>query len=337
MRALVVGTGGISNAWFGPLKDHGVEVAGVVDLDPERAREQLAKHEVTTATVFTDVNEALSRCEADFAVDLTTPAAHHKITRTCLEAGLPVIGEKPMAEKMEQAREMVAASEKSGKLYMVSQSRRYVPDHYRIADTIAAGGIGKVTTILCDFYIGAHFGGFRAEMDHVLLNDMSIHHFDLARMFTGLDPVSVFAEEFNPEGSWYRSGPAAHCLFTMTEGVRFAYRGSWCSDIGDAGTSWHGNWTIIGTRGAVVYEDEKLDGRAVTSDEGFVLPTQELVYEPLKKEVLPGQSGALAEFLDALRNGTTPQGECHDNIKSMAMVSYAIDSATRDERVSIEV
>ena len=109
-----------------------------------------------------------------------------------------MIGEKPMAEKMEQAREMVAASDKSGKLYMVSQSRRYVPDHSAGRRHDRGGKIGKVTTILCDFYIGAHFGGFRAEMDHVLLNDMAIHHFDLARMFTGLDPVSVFAEEFNP-------------------------------------------------------------------------------------------------------------------------------------------
>ena len=34
-------------------------------------------------------------------------------------------GEKPMAYSMERARAMVAASEKAGKLYMVSQSRRY--------------------------------------------------------------------------------------------------------------------------------------------------------------------------------------------------------------------
>ena len=80
MRALVVGTGGISNAWFGPLKDHGVEVAGAVDLDPERRPVPAGEARGDDGEVFTDLNEAVSRCEADFAVDLTTPAAHHKIT-----------------------------------------------------------------------------------------------------------------------------------------------------------------------------------------------------------------------------------------------------------------
>lgn len=337
MKAIMIGTGGISNAWFPALKAHDVTLAAAVDLDPELARSQLAKHEVTTAEVFTDLDKALSETEADFAIDLTTPAAHRKITCACLEAGLPVIGEKPMAENMQQAREMVATSDKTGRLYMVSQSRRYVPLHQQVTDTLASGKIGDITTILCDFYIGAHFGGFRAEMDHVLLNDMAIHHFDLARMFTGLDPVSVFAEEFNPKGSWYRSGPAAHCLFTMTEDVRFAYRGSWCSDIGTAGTSWNGNWRIIGTRGAVILADDAASGRVVTSDKGFMLPTDELELEPLNEGMHQGQTGALAEFIAALQGGPSPQGECHDNIKSMAMVSYAIDSAEKDQRLTFEI
>lgn len=337
MKAIMIGTGGISNAWIPALKTHNVTLAAAVDLNAELAQSQLAKHEVTSAEVFTDLNEAVSTTEADFAIDLTTPGAHKKITCACLEAGLPVIGEKPMAENMEQAREMAATSDKTGKLYMVSQSRRYVPLHQQVADTLATGKIGDITTVLCDFYIGAHFGGFRAEMDHVLLNDMAIHHFDLARMFTGLDPESVFAEEFNPTGSWYRSGPAAHCLFTMTRGVRFAYRGSWCSDIGTAGTSWNGNWRIIGTKGAVILADDAASGRVVTGEEGFMLPTEELELEPLKEDTHRGQTGALGEFLAALQGGPTPQGECHDNIQSMAMVSYAIDSAEKDLRLTIEV
>lgn len=180
MKAIMIGTGSISNAWFPALKAHDVTLVAAVDLDPERAKSQLAQHEVTTAEVFTDLNEALKNTDAAFAIDLTTPSAHRTVTCTCLEAGVPVIGEKPMAENMQQAREMVATSNRTGQLYMVSQSRRYVPVHQQVADTIATGRIGEITTVLCDFYLGAHFGGFRAEMDHVLLNDMAIHHFDLA-------------------------------------------------------------------------------------------------------------------------------------------------------------
>ena len=124
MRAIVVGAGGISRCWFPALKQRGVEVVAVVDLDAELAGRRVEEHQLVDAQALTDLDEALRTVEADFAVDLTTPGAHEKVTTACLSAGLDVISEKPMAENMDQCRRMVAAAEKSGRLYMVSQSRR---------------------------------------------------------------------------------------------------------------------------------------------------------------------------------------------------------------------
>ena len=100
---------------------------------------------------------------------------------------------------------MVRTAEKTGKLYMVSQSRRWDAVHDSARRTIATGRLGPLTHVNCDFYIAAHFGGFRAEMPSPLILDMAIHHFDLARFLTGTDPVAVYAREFNPAGSWYRA------------------------------------------------------------------------------------------------------------------------------------
>jgi predicted dehydrogenase len=47
--------------------------------------------------------------------------------------------------------------------------------------------------------------------------------------------------------------------------------------------------------------------------------------------------GALREMLAALRGGATPQSECHDNIKSLAMVQAAIESSKRGRAVTIDV
>ncbi len=44
----------------------------------------------------------------------------------------------------------------------------------------------------------------------------------------------------------------------------------------------------------------------------------------------------LRDFLNALATGATPMGECHDNIKSLAMVFGAIESAATARRVAIE-
>ena len=62
----------------------------------------------------------------------------------------------------------------------------------------------------------------------------------------------------------------------------------------------------------------------VTSNEGFIHPTEKMKVNA-DANVVDGIAGALREFVNALRTGQTPQGECHDNIKSLAMVFAAIE------------
>jgi len=331
MKAVVVGAGGISGAWFPPLKEEGVEVAGLVDLDRARARAQ-ADNYALSPFISTSLKTAIRKVRPDFVVDLTVPDAHCAVTCAALRAGCPVIGEKPMASSMSQARRMVRAAEEAGKLYMVSQSRRYDATHAGLARCVGAGTLGALTTLNCAFYIGAHFGGFRDEMASPLILDMAIHHFDLARMISRADPVAVYAREFNPKGSWYKGDVAASCIFEMSDGLVFTYTGSWCAE--GMHTSWHGDWRLIGEKGTVTYErDQPPAGAIVTGDSGFHRETTPCAVAPV--ETLGGQHGALREFLAALNGGPLPQGECHDNIKSLAMVFGAIESSRKGKRVAI--
>jgi predicted dehydrogenase len=332
-KAIVVGAGGISGAWFGPLVEEKVQVVGVVDLDLDRAKGRIAEYGLD-CSASTDLKGALRKARPDFVVDLTVPEAHCKVTCAALKAGFHVVGEKPMASSMAEARRMVRAAEQSGKMYMVSQSRRWDVLHDVTRRTLAADRVGKLTTVNCDFFMGCHFGGFRDAMPSPLVLDMAIHHFDLARFLTGADPVAVYAMEFNPVGSWYKGDVSANCIFEMTDGVVFAYRGSWCAE--GCHTSWNGDWRIIGDKGTLMYEHDKDPyGQVVarkTAD--FNLPLKDLktVRSPLKHL---GMRGALREMLAFLRTGRIPQTECHDNIKSLAMVFAAMESARKARRVSI--
>jgi len=225
LKAVVVGAGSIAGAWFPSLVQEGVEVAGVVDLNIEIAQQRIEQYKLSCKP-STDLSATLRKVRPDFVVDLTVPEAHCSVTCRSLRAGAHVIGEKPMASSMAEARRMVRTSTQTGKLYMVSQSRRYNATHDSVRRTVTGGKIGDLTTINCDFYIGAHFGGFRDEMPSPLILDMAIHHFDLARFMTGADPVAVYAKEFNPKGSWYSGDVAASAIFEMSDGVMFTYRGS---------------------------------------------------------------------------------------------------------------
>ncbi|MCC6446534.1 MAG: Gfo/Idh/MocA family oxidoreductase [Armatimonadetes bacterium] len=331
-KAVVVGAGGISNAWFGPLVQEEVNVAAVVDLRLEAARGQIEKYGLS-AEASTDLKAMLEKHRPDFAVDLTIPESHCSVTCAALEAGCHVVSEKPMASGMEEARKMVRAAEKTGRMYMVSQSRRWDARHKSIQEAVARGRIGELTTVDCGFYLGAHFGGFRDEMPSPLILDMAIHHFDLVRYMAGADPVAVYAKEFNPKGSWYKGDAAALCIFEMTDGVMFAYRGSWCSE--GCHTDWNGNWRFVGASGSILYEQgEAPRGQAVAGDTGFNRPLNDFQVS-LSEVAREGMHGGLGEMLNYLRTGAVPQTECHDNIKSLAMVFAAIESSRTGQRVPV--
>ena len=325
--AVVVGAGSISKAWFPPLTAERVDVRAVVDLKIEAARRQVEQFELD-CPASTDLRATLKRARPDFVVDLTVPEAHCDVTCTALRAGCHVIGEKPMAASMDQALRMVRTAEQTDRTYMVSQSRRWEPHHAAVRRAVADGLAGRLTTLNCDFYIGAHFGGFRAEMESPLVLDMAIHHFDLARMFSGADPVAVYAHEFNPPGSWYAGDAAASCIFEMTGGVVLTYRGSWCAE--GCPTSWNGDWRIEGPGGSISWTDNRIHyAHLHRTDE----PKDEDV-ELL--DVPPGGQAILDEFLSSIESDRDPECCAEDNIKSLAMTLAAIKSAREGRKVEMD-
>ena len=335
IKAVLVGAGGMGRNWGGNLKAHpDVELAGWVDLRPGAAAAAADGLGVSPAYTGDDLGKALAEAKPDFVVDVTIPEAHHDVTLTALAAGIPVLGEKPMAASMAQARAMVAASEKSGKLYMVSQSRRY---DARLAAyrALIEEKIGTPGILNSDFYLGAHFGGFRDEMAHVLLLDMAIHTLDAARFLSGADPVSVYCEEFNPAWSWYQGASSATALYEMTGGLRYTYRGAWCAE--GKPTSWEAEWRAVGPGGTAFWDGEGAPtASVVTGTEGFQRDFETVTAE-VPADVPGGIAGSLRDFLNALHTGATPMGECHDNIKSLAMVFAAIESAQAGQRVVVDV
>lgn len=330
---MVVGAGGIAGAWFPTLKAEDVEVVAVVDLQLAAAQRRVAEFDFD-ARASTSLAEVLADYPPDFVLDLTVPEARAKVVTAALNAGCHVLSEKPMASSMAEARALLALAEKRGKLFMISQNRRWDAKHVQIQQALRSDCIGSVGTVNCAFYLGAHFGGFRDAMENPLLLDMAIHHFDLARFFTGEDPLAVYAKGFNPKGSWYAGQAAASCIFELTGGVVFSYQGSWCAE--GYPTSWNGDWRFVGERGSVLYErDTTPQGQLVAGSKGFQRPLRDLEL-PATPLTYPQQHGALREMLNFLQGGPKPATEAKDNLKSLAMVFGAVESARTGERIVLE-
>ncbi|MGH2347694.1 MAG: Gfo/Idh/MocA family protein, partial [Chloroflexota bacterium] len=248
--------------------------------------------------------------------------------------GLPVLGEKPMAATMAQARDMVAAAERAGKLYMVSQNRRY--DHNLAAlRRLIVEHTGPAGILNADFYMGEHYTGFRREMPSPLLVDMAIHTFDAARFLTGADAVAVYCLEFNTPWSWYKGNASATAIFEMSNGAVFTYRGSRSSD--GCHTSWDSRWRAVGPHGTAVWDGEGVPAAEMVAEHTEPIARFRHIEGTPDRTAATGIARTLQEFLRALRTGETPSCECHDNIHSLAMVYAAIESAATGQRVTISV
>jgi len=316
------------------LKDR-VQIVGLVDLDLSAAERLRQEFNLDTAATGTELDRMLSVTKPDLLFDVVVPQARHDVVMTGLRHGCHVLTEKPMAASLDEARSLVAAAKAAGRVHAVVQNRRFIEGVRRIRETIASGALGQLTALHADFFIGAHFGGFREQMQDVLLLDMAIHTLDAARFMAGAEPLAVYCHETNPAGSWYAHGAAANAIFEFSGEIVFTYRGSWVAEGGT--TSWESAWRIIGTTGTLLWDGaDNFDARAVAEQSGFLRPLRDVVVSPPPHpSETHGHASVIAEFLDAVETGRTPETAGADNIKSLAMVFAAIESARTRQRVLI--
>ena len=324
LRVIQVGAGSMGRAWLHNLAESpDVALVGLVDLDVHVARQAAEETGHRDVALDSSLEILLERVPADAVVNVTIPAAHRSVSELALRSGLPVLCEKPLAETVSTGLSMAAAAELTGRLLMVSQSRRY----WRQLETLRGmlGQLGTIGTVACSFRKAPHFGGFREQMPYPLLVDMAIHQFDLSRVLIDADPVAVYCESYNPSWSWFRGDAAAEVVFEFADGVRFSFSGSWCA----AGleTSWNGSWSINAAGGTAAWDGDNAP-MAEDSEGGSITAAPGARPEQI--------AGSLAEFVAAVRTGNPrPAGEVHSNIVSLAMVEAAIASAEQRRRVSI--
>jgi len=337
--AVLVGCGAMSKAWLDAARRiDGLSIVGLVDLDPERARSRAEEFRLATAATGASLEAMLESRRADVVFDVVAPAARGSIARSAFARGCHLLSEKPLAASLEEARAVVAAARAAGRIHAVVQNRRYHPGVRRIRRFLASGAIGSLTSVHCDFFLGPHFGGFREQMEHVLLVDMAIHAFDAARAMTGLEATRVYCREWEPPNSWYRQGASAAAIFDMSGGAVFTYRGSWCAD--GAPTSWEGSWRIVGERGSLLWDGfDAIRAEAVEGGvhDGRFAPTKSADVPPLEAgDRVGGHLGVMQDFIAAVGGGLPPETAGADNLKSLAMVFGAIRSAEIGRPVEIE-
>ncbi|MDQ7782391.1 MAG: Gfo/Idh/MocA family oxidoreductase [Desulfomonilaceae bacterium] len=162
----------------------GVHFTGLYDPDPERAAEVCGRHGCLS---FPTLEELLENVDAMTVAAPTT--WHAEIGTLCLERGIHVLMEKPLAHDVESAAGLLSLSRASGAVLMVGHIERYNP------------AIGKLMEMLrnvpeeiisIDARRLAPFDGSRC-IDVDVLYDLLIHDIDLALEIADSDISRVSA------------------------------------------------------------------------------------------------------------------------------------------------
>ena len=205
LKVGVIGVGGISEMHIGGYKANpNVEIVAFCDINEQRLKEKGEKYGVTR--LYTDVNDMVKNEQLDAVSVCTWNCAHAKCTIAALNAGMHVLCEKPMAMNAQEAKDMMAAAEKSGKLLMVGFVRRYGNDMDVLLDFIRSGFFGdiyysKVNYIRRNGNPGGWFGD-KSRSGGGPLIDLGVHVIDFVRYALGNPkPVSVYGATFHKLGN----------------------------------------------------------------------------------------------------------------------------------------
>jgi predicted dehydrogenase len=184
-RIAVIGAGLIGGRHLGVLAADPAYEAVVADPGP--AAEALARR--VGVPYFADYERMLDEAGPHGAI-VATPNQHHVTAGlACISRGVPVLIEKPIADSVPEALELMAAADGAGVAVLTGHHRRHNPILKRAAEAIANGAVGRVTAVVClwlshkpDDYFDVAWrkqpGG-----GPVLIN--GIHEIDCMRMLCG--------------------------------------------------------------------------------------------------------------------------------------------------------
>ena len=189
MKVAVLGAGRIGSFRARVLNElPEVDEIVVGNRTVERAEKLAREVGGTAGTIDEAIDSGPDAVFVSLATEMHAPALHR-----CIDAGLPIFCEKPIALTLPETAAVLEHAEKAEALIQVAYQRRLDPDYRRVYEEIRSGNVGALYSLRItahdaepapEEFIASSGGTYR---------DLHIHDFDLARWLTGLDVEQVYA------------------------------------------------------------------------------------------------------------------------------------------------
>lgn len=246
MRVGVIGICGFGRFHAEALAELGWTVAAGADRSPELA--SVAAR--FGAEPHRDYRDLLARGDLDAVTVSLPPRLHPAVVTASLEAGLPVLCEKPVAPSAAEAEALLAAVGADATV-AVGFVLRYHPAYRRLRELVRGGELGRVRAVLAR-KCWPTSTPWRLEEGGGAVFVKDIHYFDLVPWLLGSDPEGVCAYG----GSFYHRGQVEdsyQLLMSFPGGATFHLDSAWWTLPSSVNS-----FEVVGDRARAVVEGDDL-------------------------------------------------------------------------------
>lgn len=203
MKYALIGCGRIATNHIKAVLNNGLELVAVCDLMPESMETLLTKHrlgEDKSIGRYTDYKQMIAdHSELELVAIATDSGVHAKIALYCIDKGLNVIVEKPMAMSMEDSEEIIKRSKEKNIKVSVCHQNRFNVAIQKMVDALEKGRFGRISHGSInvrwnrgkEYYEQATWRGKWASDGGCLFNQC-IHGIDLFRWIMGDEVEEVY-------------------------------------------------------------------------------------------------------------------------------------------------
>ena len=325
-----------------------VAIVGACDID-ERARAAFAKLR-PAVPVFDKLDNLLRTTSPDIVSICTPPSAHVSQCLAALQHGCHVFCEKPMAETLAEADEIISASATAQRHVVVNSQFPFMKIHAAAKAQIGKPDFGRLLFLHASQTFcptGATEAGWRGEMSRRVGFEFGVHVFELIRFFFGENPVRITARMPNPSRGKadlvnivtleFTDGRAASILLDrLCKGPERYLDLRLDGELATIVTSIGGELSI--KAGLHTRERRPFFGIDFAKGGKALWQNGNRAKVLAKEDVNPFARATavhLQNFLDALVKNETPPGTARDHRKTLALIFAAYESAASGRTIEL--
>ncbi len=347
LNVAIVGIGNISGSHINGLKQFPdrCRIVALVDIYPIKAENSKIKYDLKEASVFSSHDKML---ESGLKIDLvhicTPPSSHAEIAINCMNAGINVLVEKPMAPSLKECDEMLEAERKNRVTMACIAQNRFRSSIYKLKKIADSGLAGRIRCAhVNSFWWRGHSyydlwwrGTWEKEGGGPTLNH-AVHHIDMINWIQGELPVEVTSMLANVEHNNSEVEDLSFAALRYADGSVAEVTSSVIHHGEEQGIVLQCEKAKIAAPWSCVAEISTENGFPLSEHNRELMEELNAAYDAIEALEYEGHTGEIENVLEAIEKGINPFITGEDGRKTVELITAIYKAGFQKKTVKLPI